>query len=162
MLILKEIPLKIIDKSEVITAVSTKIAVFCVAAPPSLFEDNRRFEGVCCFHLIALTITAASTSETSVDDQAKSRYNPENSQLHYVLLQLLNFHIPISTGSNISKTSINNRIRTQKTSVLFIYTRYWITFTTFNIDNIHAFVPPVLSTILQGLNFTTRTAVTCL
>jgi hypothetical protein len=35
---------------EVLTAVSTKVAVFWVVAPCSLIEANQRFRGPCCLH----------------------------------------------------------------------------------------------------------------
>jgi hypothetical protein len=36
---------------EVLTAMSTKMAVFWVVAPCSLVEIYRRFRGPCCLHL---------------------------------------------------------------------------------------------------------------
>jgi hypothetical protein len=35
---------------EVLTAVSTKMAVFCAVAPCSLVDVYRRFRGTCCLH----------------------------------------------------------------------------------------------------------------
>jgi hypothetical protein len=35
---------------EVLTAVSTKMAIFWVVAPCSLVEDYQRFRGPCCLH----------------------------------------------------------------------------------------------------------------
>jgi hypothetical protein len=58
---------------EVLTAVSTKMAVFWVVAPFSLVE---------VYQLIALMMEAARTSETSVNFyQTTRRYNPEDSHL---------------------------------------------------------------------------------
>jgi hypothetical protein len=59
---------------EVLTAVSTKMAVFWVVAPCSVVEVNQRF--------IALMMEAARISETSVNFyQTTRRYNPEDSHL---------------------------------------------------------------------------------
>jgi hypothetical protein len=55
---------------EVLTAVSTKTAVFWVVAPCSLLEVYQRFKGPCCLH-------------HQGDDfyQTTWRYNPEDSHL---------------------------------------------------------------------------------
>jgi hypothetical protein len=73
---------------EVLTAVSTKMAVFWVVAPCSPVEVYQRFRGPCCLHhqgdldLMALMMEAARTSETLVNFyQTTLRYNPENSHL---------------------------------------------------------------------------------
>jgi hypothetical protein len=72
---------------EVLTAVSTKMAVFWVVAPCSLVEVYQRFRGPCCLHhqlglLIALMMEAARTSETLVNFyQITRRYNPEDNHL---------------------------------------------------------------------------------
>jgi hypothetical protein len=65
---------------EVLTAVSTKMAVFWVVAPCSVVGVYQRFRGPCC--LIALMMEAARTSETLVNFyQTTRRYNPEDSHL---------------------------------------------------------------------------------
>jgi hypothetical protein len=65
---------------EVITAVSTKMALFCVVAPCSLVEVYQPFRGPCC--LIALMMEAERTSETLVNFyQTIRRYNPGESHL---------------------------------------------------------------------------------
>jgi hypothetical protein len=57
---------------EVLTAVSTKMAVFWIVAPCSLVEVR-----------FALMMGAARTSETLVNFyQTTRRYNPEDSHLH--------------------------------------------------------------------------------
>jgi hypothetical protein len=57
---------------EVITAVSMKMAVFCVVAPCSLSPSS--------WQMIALMMEAARTSETLVNFyQTTRRYNPEDS-----------------------------------------------------------------------------------
>jgi hypothetical protein len=61
---------------EVLTAVSTKMAVFWVVAPCVLVEVYQRFSG------IALMMEAARTSETLVNFyQNTRRYNPDDSHL---------------------------------------------------------------------------------
>jgi hypothetical protein len=66
--------------SEVLTAVSTKMAVFWVVAPCSLVDVYQRFRGPCC--LITLMMEAVRTSETMVNFyQTTRRYNPEDSHL---------------------------------------------------------------------------------
>jgi hypothetical protein len=65
------------DLFEVLTAVSTKMAVFWVVAPCSLVEVYQRFIGPCCLHH-----QGESPSETLVNlYQTTRRYNPENSHL---------------------------------------------------------------------------------
>jgi hypothetical protein len=71
---------------EVLTAVSTKMAVFWVVSPCSLVEVYQRFRGLCCLHHqgneFTLMMEAARTSETLVNFyQTKRRYNPEDSHL---------------------------------------------------------------------------------
>jgi hypothetical protein len=66
---------------EVLTAVSTKMAVFWVVTLCSLVEVYQRFRGPCCL-LFALMMEAARTSETLVNFyQTTRRYNPEDSHL---------------------------------------------------------------------------------
>jgi hypothetical protein len=61
---------------EVLTAVSTKMAVFWVVAPCSLVEVYK------CFRVIALMMEAARTSEKLVNIYQTIRcYNPEDSHL---------------------------------------------------------------------------------
>jgi hypothetical protein len=73
---------------EVLTAVSTKMAVFWGVAPCSLIEVYQHFRGTCCLHhQIALKIEAASTSEMLVNFyQTTWRYTPEDSHLRIQLL----------------------------------------------------------------------------
>jgi hypothetical protein len=60
-----------------------KMAVFWVVAPCIQAQIYRRFRGACCGLLIALTMEAAGTSETSVNFyQTTQRNNPEDSHLH--------------------------------------------------------------------------------
>jgi hypothetical protein len=70
---------------EVLTAVSTKMAVFWVVAPCSLVEVYQRFRGPCCLHyqaLIALIMETATPSETSVNFYQTTRcYSPEDIHL---------------------------------------------------------------------------------
>jgi hypothetical protein len=70
---------------EVLTAVSTKMAVFWVLVPCSLVEVHQRFRGACCLRnqgIIALMMEAARTSETLVNFyQTTWRCNPEDSHL---------------------------------------------------------------------------------
>jgi hypothetical protein len=62
---------------EVLTTVSTKMALFGVVAPCSLVEVNQR--------LIALMMEAARISETlAYFYQTTRRYNPEDSHLYCV------------------------------------------------------------------------------
>jgi hypothetical protein len=65
---------------EVLTAVSTKMAVFWVLAPCSLVEVYQRFRGPCCFH--------------HQGDPPLSPYNPEDSHLR--------LKIPYSKENNTS------------------------------------------------------------
>jgi hypothetical protein len=68
---------------EVLTTVSTKMAVFWVVAPCSLVEIYQRFRGPCCLHHQgALMMEAARTSETFVTYETTWNYNPEDSHLH--------------------------------------------------------------------------------
>jgi hypothetical protein len=53
---------------EILTAVSTKMVVFWVAAPCSLVEVYQRFRGPCCLH--------------QQGDDSSRHYNPEDSHLH--------------------------------------------------------------------------------
>jgi hypothetical protein len=75
---------------EVLTAVSTKMAVFWVVAPCGLVEVYQRFRGPCCLYhqgkaLIALMMEAARTCETLVNIyQTTYHFNPENSHLRMI------------------------------------------------------------------------------
>jgi hypothetical protein len=69
--------------SEVLTAVSMKMAVFWVVAPCKLVEVYKLFRG----HrgLIALMMEAARTYETLVNFyQTARRYKPEDSHIHFL------------------------------------------------------------------------------
>jgi hypothetical protein len=69
---------------EVLTAVSTKMAVFWVVMLCSLVEVYQCFGGPCCLHHQgdALMMEAARTSETLVNFYQTTRcYNPEDSPL---------------------------------------------------------------------------------
>jgi hypothetical protein len=66
---------------EVLTAVSTKMAVFWVVALCSLVEVYKSFGGLCCPHHQVM-MEAAKTSETLVNFyQTTWRYNAEDSHL---------------------------------------------------------------------------------
>jgi hypothetical protein len=47
---------------EVLKAVSTKVAVFCVVAPCSLVEVYQRFRGPCCLHHQGIGATTQKTA----------------------------------------------------------------------------------------------------
>jgi hypothetical protein len=81
---------------EVLTAVSTKMAVFWVVTQCCLVEVYQRFRGDCCLHrqgdewVSALMMEAANTYETMVNFfQATRRYSLEDSHLRN--LNLLHF-----------------------------------------------------------------------
>jgi hypothetical protein len=66
---------------EVLSVVSTKMAVFWVVAPCSLVEVYQRFRGPCCLHRQG--DEAARTSGPLVNFyQTTRRDNPEDSPLH--------------------------------------------------------------------------------
>jgi hypothetical protein len=67
---------------EVLTAVSTKMAVFWIVAPSSVVEVYRRFRGPCCLYHQGI-MEAAGTSEMSVNFYHPTRRNnPEDSHLY--------------------------------------------------------------------------------
>jgi hypothetical protein len=67
---------------EVLTAVSTKMAVFWVVAPCSLVEVYQPSEVLAAFMIRALMMEAARTSETFVNLYETTRcYNPEDIHL---------------------------------------------------------------------------------
>jgi hypothetical protein len=71
---------------QVLTAVSMKMAVFCVVVPCSLVEVHRRFRGSCCpRHQGGVSDDGGSNpSETSVNFyQTTRRNNAEDSHLNY-------------------------------------------------------------------------------
>jgi hypothetical protein len=94
---------------EVLTAVSTKIAVFWVVAPCSLVEVYHRF---------ALMMDAARTSETTVNFyQTTRRYNPEDSHL-----RTSNLRSPLKA----QKLRFTPNKTTGETTVLFVCLYFFV------------------------------------
>jgi hypothetical protein len=89
---------------EVLTAVSTKMAVFWVVPPYSLVEVYQRFRGLLCLHHQG-DGRAARTSETLVNFyQTTRRFNPEDSHLCLaVVLHSINSQATVTNAAHFFK-----------------------------------------------------------